>query len=111
MWIIILIVTAIIIIVAVKAVATKGSASSDDSALLFSYYEAIRNNYYSESHYDPVYIASPLVEYNGTYVLSAFLAVYVSEEDDSGVEKAQALGMQTREIDGKFEHQFVIRKK
>lgn len=110
MWIIVLII-ALIIVVNVKNNSGSSSASSNDVALLFSYYEMIRNNYHNESHSSSIIIGSPIVEYNGTSVLSSFLAVYVSEENNSGIAKAQALGMQTKARNGKFEHQFVIRKK
>ena len=111
MWIIILIVIAIIIISATNNGSNSGTASSDDTSLLFSYYEKIRNDYHNGSCSSSVIIGSPVVEYNGTSVLSGFLAVYVSEKDNSGAEKAQMLGMQTKTRDGKYEHQFVIRKK
>lgn len=111
MWIIILIIIAIIIIAAANSGSNSGTASSDDAALLFSYYKKIRNDYHNGSRSSSIIVGSPVVEYNGTSVLSGFLAVYVSEKDDSGAAKAKMLGMQTKTRDGKFEHQFVIRKK
>lgn len=111
MWLFILIVIALIAI----SVAKKGNggvkASSNDGALFFSYYEMVRNKYQNGSRSSSIVIGSPVVDYNGTAVLSGFLSVFVTEDDNSGAERAQAIGMQTRERNGKFEHQFVIRKR
>ena len=71
----------------------------------------VRNNYQNGSHSSSIIIGSSVVNYNGTTVLFGFLAVFVTEEDNSRAARAQAIGMQTRELNGKFEHQFVIRKK
>ena len=111
MWLIILLVIVVVVITIVKNGSGNNTASSNDVATLFSYYKTIRNDYHSGSRSSSVIIGSPIVEYNGTSVLSGFLAVYVSEDDNSGAARAQALGMQTKARDGKFEHQFVIRKK
>lgn len=111
MWLIILIVIVVIIVAVAKNGSGGGTASSEDAALLYSYYEMVRNNYQNGSRSSSIVIGSPVVDYNGTAVLSGFLAVFVTEEDNSGAARAQAIGMQTREHNGKFEHQFVIRKK
>lgn len=108
MWLIILIVIVVIVVIAAKNGSGSVTISPDDAVLLFSYYEMIRNNYQNSS---PIVIGSPVVDCNGTAVLSGFLAVFVTEDDNSGAARAQAIGMQTRERNGKFEHQFVIRKK
>ena len=78
---------------------------------LFAFYEKIRNEYHGGIRNCIIHVGPPFVDYNGTLVASGFLAVYVSEDDNRNASYAQALGMQTKMTNGKFEHQFVIRKK
>ena len=82
-----------------------------EAETLFAYYEKVRNVYYGGSRNCMINVGPPFVEYNGTLVASGFLAVYVTEDDNHNAGCAQTLGMETRMKEGKFEHQFVIRKK
>lgn len=112
MWIIVV----IIVIIAIIALANRsgsggGTNSADDAALLFSYFEKIRSQYFDGARNCKIIIGSPIVDINGTSVLSGHLAAYVSEEDASNSDRAQALGMETKLRDGKYEYQYVIRKK
>lgn len=78
---------------------------------LFSFYEKTRNEYHGGARNCMINVGPPFVEYDGTLVASGFLAVYVSEDDNRNAGYAQTIGMQTRMTQGKYEHQFVIRKK
>ena len=111
MWLVIILIILVVIIALARKNGTSGSDSAQDSALLFSYFEKVRNQYYGGERNCSIIVGSPIVEIDGTSVLSGHLTVYVSEEDNSGSFRAQALGMQTKFRDGKYEHHLIIRKK
>lgn len=111
MWLIILIIIIIVVIIMLVRKNSGGNVSSDDVNRLFVYYEKIRNNYHNGSRCSAIFLASPVVEYDGTPVLSGFLSVFVLEDDNSGDASAQAIGMESKERDGKFEHHFIIKKR
>lgn len=111
MWLVVAIVI-IVVIIAIAANANgNGSASPDNVALLFSHFEKVRNEYHGGKRNCRIVIGSPITEYNGTSILTAFLSVYVPEEDNSGAERARNLGMQSKFRDNKYEHHLVIREK
>ena len=110
MRIIVIIVVVVVIIAILNKNGSSGINSEEEAALLFSYFEKIRNQYYGGARNCHITIGSPVVDIDGTPVLSGHLAAYVTE-DDSNSGRAQAMEMETKIRDGKFENLFVIRKK
>lgn len=111
MWFVIILAIIVIVVFLVKGSNKGSSYSQEDVSLLFSYYEKIRNDYYNGSDGNSIIVGGPLIEYNNDYVVSSFLAVYVSEDNNAGAGRAEALGMQTKVRKDKFEHQFIVKKK
>ena len=112
----IIIIIQIIIVFVVIAVAnskknTPPSPSSIDIVtIMFNYYQRIRNEYIDDENKKTIIIGSPVIEYNGTLVLSGFLSLCVREDDTSKSGLAQSLGMDTKFIQGKYVHELVIRQ-
>lgn len=110
MWIVIIIIVGVIVFASIKG-NKSSNGSIEDASLLFSYFEMIRNSYYGGEQNCSILIGSPTVEYNGTVMLSGHLAAFVSKDNNLETAKAQALGMETRAVDGKYEHLFIVKKK
>ena len=113
MWIIIVIIIVIIVIAVSNSKESSSStlSSVDVVTTLFGYYQRIRNEYIDDENKKTILIGSPVVEYNGTLVLSGFLSVGVREDDTSKNELAHSLGMDTKFIQEKYINELVIRQR